>query len=52
MIKYKNRIGPHNDDVISVIFGSLLGDCYRSKRYVEGTRFVFKQSVKHKDYLF
>ena len=47
-----NRIGPHNHDVISVIVGSLLGDCYASKRSVEGTRFVYKQSIIHKDYLF
>ncbi len=47
-----NRIGPHNHDVISVIVGSLLGDCYASKRSVEGTRLVYKQSIVHKDYLF
>jgi len=52
LVKAKNRIGPHNNDVVSVIFGSLLGDCYASKRYVEGTRFIFKQSIIHKDYLF
>lgn len=47
-----NRIGPHNHDIISVIVGSLLGDCYASKRSVEGTRLVYKQSIVHKDYLF
>lgn len=47
-----NRIGPHNHDVISVIVGSLLGDCYASKRSIEGTRLVYKQSIIHKDYLF
>jgi hypothetical protein len=31
---------------------SLLGDCYASKRSIEGTRFVYKQSIVHKDYLF
>ena len=51
-VKSKNRIGPHDKDVISIIIGSLLGDCYGSKRYAEGTRFIFKQSVIHKDYLF
>lgn len=47
-----NRIGPHNLDVISVIVGSLLGDCYGSKRSVEGTRLVYKQSIVHKDDFF
>ena len=55
-------------DVISVIVGSLLGDCYGSKRSVEGTRpeffffgircaaalkkIVYKQSIVHKDDFF
>ena len=45
-------IGPHNEDVISVIVGSLLGDAYASSRSIEGTRFVYKQSIVHKEYLF
>jgi hypothetical protein len=49
-VKAATRIGPHNHDVISVIVGSLLGDCNASKRSVEGTRFVYKQSIEHKDY--
>ena len=54
----QKRIGPHNLDVISVLVGSLLGDCYASKRSpggdlpfgrsVEGTRLVYKQSIVHK----
>jgi hypothetical protein len=52
VVKSKRRIGPHNKDVISVILGSLLGDSYGNKRYVEGTRFCFRQSIIHKDYLF
>jgi hypothetical protein len=51
-IKAGKRVGPHDSDVISVIVGSLLGDCYGSKRYVEGTRFVYKQSIIHKEYLY
>ena len=47
-----NRIGPHNQDIISVIVGSLLGDGYASAKTIEGTRFSFKQSIIHKDYLF
>ena len=51
-VKAINRIGPHNEEVLSVIVGSLLGDCNANKRCVEGTRLVFKQSIVHKDYLF
>jgi len=52
IVKAKRRIGPHDKDIISVIIGSLLGDSYDSKRYVEGTRFCFRQSIIHKEYLF
>ena len=51
-VKARNRIGPHNEDVISVLVGSLLGDCYANSRTIEGTRFCFRQSQVHKDYLF
>jgi hypothetical protein len=51
-VSSKNRIGPHNQDVISVIVGSLLGDGYANSRTIEGVRFCFRQSIIHKDYLF
>jgi hypothetical protein len=51
-VKAASRIGPHNLDVISVIVGSLLGDCYANKRSVEGTRLCYRQSTVYKDYLF
>ena len=51
-VKPSNRIGPHNEEVISVLIGSLLGDSYASARTIEGTRFSYKQSEVHKDYLF
>lgn len=51
-VRASKRIGPHNEDVLSVIVGSLLGDCYGNKRSVEGTRFSYKQSIVHKEYLF
>lgn len=51
-VKAASRIGPHHLDVISVIVGSLLGDCYANRRYVEGTRLCYRQSIVHKDYLF
>lgn len=47
-----NRIGPHNEDVIAVLIGLLLGDGYAINRSGEGVRFSIKQSITHKDYLF
>lgn len=44
------RIGPHNHDVISVIFGSLLGDAHGEKR-ASGTRICFAQEAKNSSYL-
>jgi heme/copper-type cytochrome/quinol oxidase subunit 2 len=52
IVRAKRRIGPHDKDVISVIIGSLLGDSYGNKRCVDGTRFCFRQSIIHKEYLF
>lgn len=38
------RIGPHNEEVLSVIFGSLLGDVHAEKRLMGvGTRISFFQ---------
>ena len=51
-LRTSKRIGPHDEDIISIIIGSLLGDAYGSKRLAVGTRIVFKQSIIHKDYLF
>lgn len=51
-VKAASRIGPHYEDVISVIVGSLLGDYYANSRSVEGTRLFYRQSIVHKDYLF
>jgi LAGLIDADG DNA endonuclease family/Cytochrome C oxidase subunit II, transmembrane domain len=49
-----NRIGPHHIDVISVIFGLLLGRAagYASYKSGEGVRITIKQSIIHKEYLF
>jgi len=47
-----NRVGPHNLDLISVIFGLLLGDGYANNRTGEGVRIAIKQSGIHKEYLF
>ena len=46
------RIGPHNKDIISIIFGSLLGDAQGEKRLLGvGTRFSFYQEAVHVEYL-
>jgi ubiquinol-cytochrome c reductase cytochrome b subunit len=46
------RIGPHNKDIISIIFGSLLGDGQGEKRLLGiGTRFNFYQEASHVNYL-
>jgi LAGLIDADG DNA endonuclease family protein len=46
------RIGPHNKDVLSIIFGSLLGDSHGEKRLKGlGTRFSFSQEDSHVEYL-
>ena len=42
--------GPHNIDVISLLFGSLLGDSHGEKRG-SSIRFSFKQSSRHVEYL-
>nr|YP_004376392.1 intronic ORF 2 at intron 1 of cob [Moniliophthora roreri]ADO51580.1 intronic ORF 2 at intron 1 of cob [Moniliophthora roreri] len=46
------RIGPHNKDVISVIFGSLLGDAHAERRLKGlGTRIGFYQEDVHVEYI-
>lgn len=50
-IRAINRIGPHNQDVLSVIIGSVLGDAYVNNRSGEGVRICYRQSIKHKEYL-
>jgi ubiquinol-cytochrome c reductase cytochrome b subunit len=47
------RIGPHNKDVLSIIFGSLLGDGHAEKRQSgKGTRITFYQEHSHIEYMF
>jgi hypothetical protein len=51
-IPAKNRIGPHNIDVLNILFGSLLGDCHAEFRGKgNGTRFCFYQESSHVAYL-
>lgn len=49
-IRSYKRIGPHNIDILSIIFGSLLGDGYAEK-HGNGTRICFYQEGSHKGYL-
>lgn len=46
----QKKIGPHNQDVISVIIGSMLGDSYAEK-HGKGTRFTFQQEESNMEYL-
>jgi Cytochrome b/b6/petB/LAGLIDADG DNA endonuclease family len=50
--KVSSRIGPHNEDIISVLVGSLLGDSYGERLKNGGVRFRFRQKAANKDYLF
>ncbi|CCA78108.1 probable intron-encoded LAGLIDADG endonuclease, partial (mitochondrion) [Serendipita indica DSM 11827] len=51
-LKGFHRIGPHNLDIISIIFGSLLGDAHGEKRSTSGgTRISFYQESTHVSYL-
>lgn len=46
------RIGPHNKDILSIIFGSLLGDAHAEKRLLgTGTRITFFQEGSHLSYI-
>lgn len=51
-VRGMNRIGPHNKDVVDIIIGSLLGRAYANKRSGEGVRICYRQSIRHKEYLF
>ncbi len=44
------RIGPHNYDILSAIFGSLLGDGYAEKR-LNATRIHFQQESSNMEHL-
>ena len=46
------RIGPHNKDILSIIYGSLLGDAHAEKRKSGiGTRISFFQEDTHLKYI-
>ena len=46
------RIGPHNEDVISVLIGSILGDTHLERRERGiGTRVIFEQCNRNVEYI-
>ena len=52
-IKGISRVGPHNIDILSIIFGSLLGDAHAEKRTLGiGTRISFYQEETHLSYIY
>ena len=44
------RIGPHNIDILSILFGSMLGDSYGERRNVS-TSFVLQQEDSNVSYI-
>jgi hypothetical protein len=51
-IRSDKRIGPHNKDILSILFGSLLGDGHAERRIKgNGTRISFYQEDSHVSYL-
>lgn len=46
------KIGPHNETILSIIFGSMLGDAYADRdSRGHGTSIRFYQESTHKDYI-
>jgi LAGLIDADG DNA endonuclease family len=51
-IRANLRIGPHNIDILSILFGSLLGDAHAEFRLKgNGTRIAFYQEGSHVSHL-
>lgn len=50
-IKGHKRIGPHSEDIISIIFGSLLGQGDVERKIGSGTRIIFFQEAVHVKYI-
>ena len=51
-IRSDKRIGPHNKNILSILFGSLLGDGHAERRIKgNGTRITFYQEGSHVSYL-
>ena len=51
-VRAEVRVGPHNIDIISVFYGSLLGDSHAERRITgSGTRLSFSQESNRQQYL-
>lgn len=51
-LRAEKRVGPHNHDIMSIIYGSLLGDAHAEQRAAgNGTRISFYQESSHSEYL-
>ena len=51
-LKAEKRVGPHNLDIISIFYGSLLGDAHAERRENgNGTRLSFSQECHNEEYL-
>lgn len=52
-IRAEKRIGPHNFDILSIIYGSLLGDGHAEyRKQGKGTRISFMQEASHLTYVY
>lgn len=49
-VRSDSRVGPHNKDILSIIYGSLLGDGHAEK-HGNGTRISFSQEASKSEYL-
>ena len=50
-IRADQRVGPHDEDIISILVGSLLGDGHGEKSKSGGVRVSKQQSSKNVGYL-
>ncbi len=51
-VRAEARVGPHNKEIISIFYGSLLGDCHAERRINgNGTRISFSQESNRQEYL-
>lgn len=51
-VRAEARVGPHNKDIISIFYGSLLGDAHAERKVTgSGTRISFSQESNRQQYL-
>jgi hypothetical protein len=51
-VRSHKRVGPHNHDLLCIIYGTLLGDAHAERRSIgNGTRISFYQEHTHTEYL-